>query len=306
LTNKVFFDGASMPSFGGGFGAGAAASTMLGLDAQQIRYMLSYIAQQTAGARSWQRDQDHMEKAFVFGVPARNGVTAALLAQAGYTGVDDVFSGKFNFLERYTDKPDLIHLTRDLGTVNEIMNTSMKKFCVGGPIQAPLEGLSTLISQGTKIEDIVKIDAHVPSKHAYVVDNSHNPSICLQHVLALLMVDGKFTFESIHDIERLKEPAVLRQRAKVNLIYDTEMDKVEPRRPVHVTVTLTDGSSRTHKADAVRGTMYFPFRWDEVVAKATELMVPVVGEARTNEICDIVAGIDKAANVQALAKALAK
>ena len=69
-----------------------------GLTAQQMRWLLSYTAQQGSGIASWQRDTDHIEKAFDFGgMPARNGVTAALLVQAGGTGVDDVLSGADNF-----------------------------------------------------------------------------------------------------------------------------------------------------------------------------------------------------------------
>jgi 2-methylcitrate dehydratase PrpD len=245
-----------------------------------------------------------MEKAFVFGVPARNGVTAALLVQSGFTGVDDVFSGRFNFFDRFTPEAQPEQLIRDLGERNEIMNANIKKFCIGGPIQAPLEGLLALISQGIQISDIVKIDAHVPARRAPVVDNSHNPSICLQHVLALMLVDGSIDFESIHDIARLEDPAVLRERAKVNLVYDTEMDKVDPRRPVDVTVTLRDGTTRNHKAIAVPGTMYLPWRWEQVAEKAMDLIGPVLGTAQARKICELVAGIDSAPDIRVLAEAM--
>ena len=40
----------------------------------------SWTAQQASGLASWQRDTDHIEKAFDFaGMPARNGVTSALM-----------------------------------------------------------------------------------------------------------------------------------------------------------------------------------------------------------------------------------
>ena len=80
-----------------------------GLDAQQMRWMLDYAAQQASGIAAWQRDTEHIEKSFVFaGMPARNGVTAALLIQAGGTGVDDIFSGADNFFAgvRAEGRPD--------------------------------------------------------------------------------------------------------------------------------------------------------------------------------------------------------
>ena len=68
------FAGRMTHSFGGTFGAGAAAAALLGLDALQAQHLLSYCAQQASGVGSSVRDADHIEKAFDFGgMPARNG-----------------------------------------------------------------------------------------------------------------------------------------------------------------------------------------------------------------------------------------
>lgn len=58
-------------SFGGAFGAGAAAGSLLGLNATQVRHLLSYCAQMASGCTSNVRDSEHIEKAFDFaGMPA--------------------------------------------------------------------------------------------------------------------------------------------------------------------------------------------------------------------------------------------
>ena len=86
----------------GTFCAAAAAGCAASLDARQMRLLLDYASQQSAGFGVWQRDTEHIEKAFVFGgMTARSGVTAALLVRAGWTGVEDVFSGPDNFFEAY-------------------------------------------------------------------------------------------------------------------------------------------------------------------------------------------------------------
>src|SRR4051794_34039407 len=90
----------SSHSFGGTFGAGAAAGALLGLDDRQVRHLLSFCAQQASGIGCNVRDSEHVEKAFDFGgMPARNGVAAATMVAAGMTGVEDVFSGERNFFE---------------------------------------------------------------------------------------------------------------------------------------------------------------------------------------------------------------
>src|SRR5258708_29634113 len=73
-----------------------------------MRWLLDYAAQQAgAGFAVWQRDPEHMEKAFMFGsMGARNGVTAALLVRSGWTGVSDVLSGPENFFYSYAPQAD--------------------------------------------------------------------------------------------------------------------------------------------------------------------------------------------------------
>src|SRR5579864_9351062 len=127
-------------SVAGIFGAAAAASCATSLNAQQMRWMLDYTAQQCSGIASWYRDIDHIEKGFVYGgMPSRDGVTSALLVHAGWNGVDDVLSGRDNFLLANNPKANPELLIDKLGERFEIVITSIKKWTVGSPIQAPLD-----------------------------------------------------------------------------------------------------------------------------------------------------------------------
>ena len=89
-------------SFGATFGASAAAAALAGLAHLQLRYSISYAAQQASGSRAWVGDDDHIEKAFDYaGMPARNGVTAALLVKSGFTGNRDVLEGDQSIIKTY-------------------------------------------------------------------------------------------------------------------------------------------------------------------------------------------------------------
>ena len=97
----------STHAFAGTFGSRPRPACVAALSAEQMRWLLDYASQQAAGYAVWGRDTDHIEKAFVFGgMPARNGVTAALLVRAGWNGVDDVFSGEDNFFAVNAPKGD--------------------------------------------------------------------------------------------------------------------------------------------------------------------------------------------------------
>ena len=89
--------GHSTHTFGPTFGCAAAAGALAGVNADQTRWVLSYTAQQCSGISCWMRDEEHIEKAFDFGgMPARNGVASAAMVSAGFTAVEDVFSGERN------------------------------------------------------------------------------------------------------------------------------------------------------------------------------------------------------------------
>ena len=106
----------------GVFGAAAAAGCAASLDAQKMRWMLDYTAQQSSGLASWFRDTDHIEKGFVFGgMPARSGVTSALLVHAGWNGVDDVLSGRDNFLLANAPQANAALLVEKLGERYEVV-----------------------------------------------------------------------------------------------------------------------------------------------------------------------------------------
>src|SRR5205807_3773639 len=138
----------STRAISGIFGSAAAAGCSANLNAQQMRWLLSFTAQQASGLASWQRDTDHIEKAFDFGgMRARGGVTAALLVQAGATGVDDVFSGADNFFQAFKpmNKPEM--LIEQLGQRYEVTRTNIKKWTVGSPIQAVLDAMENILKR---------------------------------------------------------------------------------------------------------------------------------------------------------------
>lgn len=292
----------STHSISGTFGSAAAAGCAAGLNAQQMRWLLDYTAQQSSGIAAWQRDTDHIEKAFVFaGMPARNGVTAALLIQIGGTGVDDIFSGTDNFLQAYAPQADPAKLIEKLGERYEIMRTSIKKWTVGSPIQAPLDALDILFKQRPFDADQVRqVVVRVATTEASIVNNREIPDICLQHMLAVMLIDKTASFRSAHDTKRMQDPVVLRHRAKVQLVPDAELERLLPRREAIVEVTLGDGTRLSQHVEAVRGTVENPMTRDEVIAKSRDLMAPVLGAAVCKNLIDRVLTLERVRNVREL------
>src|SRR5882672_7536558 len=217
LRPGVFDTHKSTHSIGGVFGSAAAAGCAANLNPQQMRWLLDYTAQQSSGIAAWDRDTDHIEKGFVFGgMPARSGVTAALLVRAGWTGIDDIFDGADNFILANAPDADPARLIDKLGERYELMRTNIKKWSVGSPIQAPLDALELLLERHPfAAEQVRKVVVRLGTREASVVNNRDIPDICLQHMVAVMLVDKTVSFQAAHDVARLQDSAVLRQRTKV-------------------------------------------------------------------------------------------
>src|ERR1700738_4617093 len=264
------------------FGAAAAASCAAGCNAQQMRWMLGYAAHQSSGLGAWNRDIEHVQKAFHFGgMTARSGVTAALLVQAGWTGVDDILAGKDNFFAAYNPHAEPAGLIEQLGERYEVTRTNIKKWPVGSPIQAALDALQGLRAQHSfEAAQVSEVAVRLATDEAAIVNNREIPDICLQHVIAVALLDKTVSFASVHDNARLTEPGTLRARAKVRLIPDEELQVLMPLRAAIVDVTLVDGTHLSRRIDDVRGTANNPMTRAEIVAKASDLIAPILGPVK--------------------------
>lgn len=292
----------STHSIAGTFGSAAAAASAASLTAQQMRWVLDYAAQQASGIKAWQRDTDHIEKAFVFsGMPARNGITAALLVQMGATGVDDILSGPDNFLFAYAPQADASKLIEQLGKRYEITRTNIKKWSVGSPIQAPLDALEILFQKHKfETDQVTAVTVRVATSEAALVDDREMPDICMQHMLAVMMLDRTASFRAAHDKARMRDPSILRQRAKVKLVPDEDLERRLPRREAVVEVTLVGGTRHTERVEAVRGTAENPMTKADVIAKCRDLMAPVIGRAQCDRLIARVLELERLGNVREL------
>ena len=284
------------------FGAAAAAGCAASLNVAQMRFLLSYTAHQSSGLGAWNRDTEHMQKAFHFGgMTARSGVTSALIVQAGWTGVEDIFSGKDNFFQAYNPHADPAGLTEKLGERYEISRTNIKKWPVGSPIQAALDAFEILRKQRPfDSNEVQQVSVQLATDEAAIVNNREIPDICLQHMVAVMLMDKTVSFNTAHDKARMKDPATLREREKVKLIPDEQLERLMPLRVAIVEVQLTDGTHLTQRVDNVRGTPKNPMTRDEIVAKARDLMAPILGTAQCANLIERVLNLDRVKDVREL------
>jgi 2-methylcitrate dehydratase PrpD len=297
------------------FGAAAAAASLARLDEKGMRYALSTLlqkqqlrsSQQASGIWSWERDIQHIEKAFDFaGMGARNGVTAATMAQAGFTGVPDVLDGEHNGLEALSRQSRPEEMVAGLGARYFVTETAVKVFSVGFPIQAPLDAFLTLRREhALTMSNVDRIVVSLPEDAARIVNDRAMPDVNLQYVIAVALIDGTVSFDASHSYERMRDPQVLAVKQRVQLVGDRGlMDPAAPRSG-RVDVTLRDGHTVSHFTRHAPGTKENPMDSAAVASKARALMVPVLGKRRVDDVTDVVDTLDRLRSMRGLVRLLA-
>ena len=293
--------GHSTHSFGGTFGSAAAAGALARVNEEQARHLLSYTAQQVSGLSCWARDTEHIEKAFDFGgMPARNGVTAAVMVSMRFTGVEDAICGHRGLFHAYPHFARPERLVRGLGREYEIMNTGIKRWPVGYPIQAPLDAVSNLIAKhGVTARDVERVRVTIDEQGAYTVNSRRMASINIQYLVAVMLLDGEVTFESVHDDARSRDPAVLRLKGRIELAGSRAFLRTKTAQAV-VEIATRDGRRLRHHTKAVRGAAANPMSREEVAAKGRELLAPVIGARRAEKLIATVWNIERVPDVTRL------
>ena len=288
-------------------GSVGAAAALARLDEKGMRHALSYAAQQVSGIWSWVRDAEHVEKAFDFsGMGARNGVTAAIMAQMGFSGVWDVLDGEHNALLALSADPKPEEMVAGLGSRYFITETAIKPYSVGYPIQAPLDAFLRLQREhALSAENVERIVVKLPADGARIVNDRSMPDVNCQHIIAVALVSGTVSFEDSHSYERMADPKVRAAKARVQLIAAAElMDRAAPRSGL-VEVTLKDGRTISHFTRHAPGTKENPMDTESVNAKARLLMAPVLGAGQTEAVIRRVNALENLADVRELAPFLA-
>jgi 2-methylcitrate dehydratase PrpD len=186
-----------------------------------------------------------------------------------------------------------------LGERYEVVRTNIKKWPVGSPIQAALDAIEILRKQKPfEAAQVKQISVQLATDEAAIVNNREIPDICVQHMVAVMLQDKTVTFVSAHDKERLKNPDTLRERAKVQLIPDQELERLMPLRVAIVNITLADGSRITQRVDNVRGTPENPMTRDEIIAKARDLIAPILGTANSSNLIEKVFRLETVGDIR--------
>jgi 2-methylcitrate dehydratase PrpD len=117
-------------------------------------------------------------------------------------------------------------------------------------------------------------------------------------------MDKTVSFKAAHDKARMKDPATLAVRAKVQLVPSEELEKMEPARQAIVEITLNNGTVLSERVNDVRGTVGNPMTREEVAQKCRDLVEPILGKANCTALIDKIWGLENVKDIRELRSVL--
>ena len=112
-----------------------------------------------------------------------------------------------------------------------------------------------------------------------------------------MLLDRTVSFRAAHDKARMQDAAIQHERAKVEVIAEEELERLLPKRVAIVEVTLADGTRLAARNDTVRGTPENPMSREEVVAKARDLVTPVLGADSCAKLIEKIFALERVRDV---------
>lgn len=285
-------------------GAAAAGSRMLGLDCERTSWAIG-IAGSLAGGIFAFLTEGSMNKLLHAGNAAANGVTAALLAQSGFTGPSQVLEDKEGFCRAFSDEYDLDSITRGIGNRYQIEDTYFKQYASCGQsfgaIDAIIDMREEVLASQSEIKNI-RIETF---RAAAVLDNKTPDTIrkakfSIPFVSALALLKGRvghFDF----DANSLDDHNIMELAQKVDVIENEKLTSEFPRkRTAIVTIKLADGQLYIRQVDIPRGMPENPLSDEDLLFKFKTLTTSIIGEKRSEIVAASIINSDNKASIYSL------
>lgn len=286
----------------GAFGAAAATGRVLGLNDQQMTWAFGIAATQAAGLREM---AGTMCKSFVHGRAAQNGMTAALLAAAGFTSSERAIEAPRGFARVLATDCNLDAITAGLGATFEISLNTYKPYACGVVCHPVIDGCIQLRCQRSLSPGQIAVVALRVHPLALELTGIKTPRAGLEskwslyHSAAVALVDGAAGEHQYTD-GRVHDPVVSQLRECVTAEADAGLREDE----AYVAITLRDGQVLAQHVEHAIGSSDRPMSDRDLERKFLALAADVLPKTQIDaliEKCWQVASLDDVAELARMA-----
>src|SRR6266851_5550476 len=265
----------------GVFGATMAAGRLLGLNAEQLTRALGIAGTMASGSLEYLAD-GAWTKRLNPGWAGHAGITAAYLAQAGFSGPSSVFEGRLGVLHAYSDAPLRERLLADLGQPLQVMRVSIKPYACCRYKHGLIDCILQLTRQH-RVEpgDVARIRLGVLSGGAVLVADPIEQKRAPQSVVdaqfsapyaaAAALVFGTGGIKA-YTPQRLGNSTVRDLMVRTDCYRDPSLDAPYPRQwPAAAEIHLRDGRVLATRIEFATGEPENPVRRDALIDKFISL-----------------------------------
>ena len=287
----------------GVFSAGAGAARGLRLDPARTVHALGIAGTQAAGLMAAQYGA--MVKRMHAGRSSQSGLYGALLAEQGFTGIENVLESEYggfcSTFSRSQDRFDLTQLTAGLGETWQTMGVALKFYSCVGSNHTTLDGLRILQERhpfgANDVEKIIVRGSQVTMDHVgwkYHPSGLVSAQLNLPYCVATFLLDGDCFVHQFKE-ELVADPARMRLAERVEVQHDAEITARGSRfrHMVHVEAVLKDGTRLTTTVEAPRGSEQSFATEGEVVDKFRKLAAYALPTAQIDALQEAVLGVGK-------------
>jgi 2-methylcitrate dehydratase PrpD len=299
----------------GSFAAAAVAGRLYGLDEDQLVHAFGICGSQASGIIEYLADGSWTKRLHP-GWAAHAGVTAALLARAGFTGPETVFEGEHGFYAAFAgghDPARLEALLGSLGSTWELSALTFKPYPCGSIAHPYMDcALRLRERHGLRPEQIAEVRCRTaegpiprlwePLAAKHRPRNGYAAKFSLPYLLASILVNGRATLADFTD-EAVQDAA--RRSVAAKVYYDVDPTIDYPRHFIgHVAVRLHDGRVLEERQDHPRGGPDFPMNDEELIAKFHGNAATAIPEAQASRVVGLVGALAAQPRLDTLMDAL--
>ncbi|MCC6175232.1 MAG: MmgE/PrpD family protein [Chloroflexi bacterium] len=306
--NALYARGFHPTAVCGAFGAAAAAGWLLGLDTTRMANAFGLTANQASGLLAWASDHTETSRPFNPGIAARNGATAALLAEAGMGAPQNVLdpAEKYNVFRAWAVEPRPEELLDRLHERYFIMESAVKLYACCAFLHPALDGIMALLDAGqVSAEEVRAITLRFSHSGRAMIDQNELKSHRAQYILPIGLLNRRVVLDDILFEPRDTRVAALGERTRV--VGDDDLERFYPDRyPSIVELTTDDGRTVSQRVDWPKGYPQNPVTLADVERKFRDLAAPVVAVAMAEQIVELVGEIERLERVDDLMALVAR
>ena len=304
--NALYARGFHPTAVCGAFGAAAAVGNVLGLDAERMANAFGLAASQASGLLAWASDHTEQSRPFNPGLAARNGVTAALLAEAGLGAPRHVLDPamKYNVFRAWAATPRPEELLDRLHERYFITESAIKLYACCAFLHPALDGIMALLDAGeAAAEDVRAITLRFSHSGRAIIDANELKSHCAQYILPIGLFNRRIVLDDI--LQDRRDPRIRELSECTRVVGDDELERFYPDRyPSIVELTMRDGRTASRRVDWPRGYPQNPVTPEEIISKFMGLATMAVTESTARRLAELVSDLDAAERIDEVARLL--